>query len=177
MNLKPLNTFLSQANIKEHLSYYRTLKNKHSILEKSYSELKGKSPEQILKMNFKRGVKDDALSLSYKIRAHELYFSSFSEEVKPSPIVKKYYFSENSFVYEMKKTALSFEYGYLYVYRDRRGIPRIRALKNLDEGFINDRPVLLLDLFEHAYFADYGFNYNAYLDGALSHIDLSLFSQ
>ena len=173
MNLKALNTFLSQANIKEHLSYYRTLKNKHSIIEKSYPDLKGKSAEEIFKMNLNRGLKEELSRLLCKIKAHELYFSSFSEDVKPSFAVRKHYGSENSFIYELKKAALSMEYGYAYVYLDFKGIPSFRCVCSLDERFIKDRPKLLVDLYEHAYFADYGFNYPLYLDGALSHIDLS----
>ena len=42
MDPKAQNSFLSEANIKEHLSYLKTLKNKFSIIEKSYPELKGK---------------------------------------------------------------------------------------------------------------------------------------
>ena len=173
MNRQALKTFLSEANIKEHLSYCRTLKNKYSIIEKSYPELKGKSLEDILKMPLKRQLREEISELLYKIRAHELYFSSFSEEIRPSSLVRKHYGSENNFVYEMKQAALDMEYGYVYVYRDYKGIPRFRTLNCLDERFVRDRPILLLDLFEHAYFADYGFNYPLYLAGAFSHIDLS----
>ena len=73
----------------------------------------------------------------------------------------------------MKKAALSLEYGYIYVYRDGRGIPRFRCAERLDDRIFFDRPLLLVDLYEHAYFADYGFNYRLYLDGAFSHLDLS----
>jgi superoxide dismutase len=174
MNISGMKSFLSEANIKEHLSYHRTLKNKYSIIEKSYPQLKGKCIEQLLKLNVKRQIKNEAFELLCKIRAHEIYFSSFSAEVKPSPLIRKHYFSENSFVYEMKMAALSREYGYLYVYSDFKGVPRFRCVREMGEVFIKDRPKLLVDLYEHAYFADYGFNYPLYLDGALSHLDLSL---
>ena len=177
MDPKAQNSFLSEANIKEHLSYLKTLKNKFSIIEKSYPELKGKSPDRVLKMNLKRQIRSEAFDLLLKIQAHEIFFSSFAREVKPSPAVRKYYSSENSFVYEMKMAALSCEYGYIYVYKDFKNVPRFRLTEALDERFIKDRPLLLVDLYEHAYFADYGFNYKGFLDGALSHLDLSLISR
>lgn len=173
MNFTALHSFLSEANLKEHLSYFRNLKNKYSIIEKSCPELKGRNIEEILKMNLKRRLREEALGLLYKIRAHELYFSSFTEETKPSPLLRKYYSSENSFIYEMKCLSLCSDYGYIYIYRDNRGVPRFKYAGALDESFVKDRPMLLVDLYEHAYFADYGFNYSAYLDGAFSHLDLS----
>ena len=173
MNTSGLTSFLSEANIKEHLCYFRTLKNKYSIIEKSYPTLKGKGIAEILKSNLNKKLMEELTELARKIRAHELYFSSFAAEVKPSPLIRKHYYSENSFVYEMKKAALSLEYGYIYVYRDGRGIPRFRCAERLDDRIFFDRPLLLVDLYEHAYFADYGFNYRLYLDGAFSHLDLS----
>ena len=144
------------------------------LIRRSYPELKGKSFEQIRKMNLKKGLGQELSAILFKIKAHELYFSSFSEEVKPSALVRKHYGSENTFVYEMKNAALMTEGGYLYAFSDSRGVPRFRCTERLDGRIFTDRPKLLVDLFEHAYFADYGFNYSLYLDGALSHIDLSV---
>ena len=174
MNLKAMRSFLSESNIKEHLSYLRTLRLRLSIIEKSIPELKGASGEKIIRMNLKRGAKEEALNLHRRIRLHEIYFSSFTEVPKPSPILRKHYSSESGFVYEIKKCALGMDCGYIYVYKDQKGIPRFRSLLIPDDGIFRDKPVLSLDLFEHAYLFDYGFAFDRYLDGALSHIDLSV---
>ena len=64
------------------------------------------------------------------------------------------------------------EYGFLFVYLDKYGIPRCRFSTATDGAFINYEPILALDLYEHAYFNDYGFNRDRYLRSALEYLDL-----
>ncbi len=173
MNLSPLYCFLSENNVKNHLAYMRTLRLKYSILEKSLPRIKGVSPEELVRMNIPKKQSAELLPLILKIKAHELYFSSFTKTPKPCQLLKKYYISENSFCYELKEAAKRLDHGYLYVYKDGRGRPCFRTVEALDIGFLRDAPLLVIDLFEHSYFADYGFEYEKYLTGAISHLDFS----
>ncbi len=176
MNLTPLYAFLSENNVKNHLAYMRTLKLKYSIIEKSTPALKGKNYEEVLRLNLPKKLTAELLPLILNIKAHELYFSSFTRTPKPSPLIRKYYTSENSFCYELLEAAKSEEHGYLYIYKDPRNRPRYKTAPTFDSSFLADKPELVLDLCEHAYFADYSFDYEAYLKGALSHLDLSRLS-
>ncbi len=173
MNYSSLYGFLSEQNVKNHLSYMRTLKLKYSILEKSIPQLKGKDAEALLKSNLPKKQIGEALPLLLNIKAHELYFSSFTDKAKPSKIIRKHYTSENSFCYQLAESAKRLEYGYLYIFKDLRGRPCFKTVTDLDRSFVSDKPILLVDLAEHAYFADYGFEYGKYLKGAISHLDFS----
>ena len=172
MDYTPLYTFLSESNVKRHLDYLNTLKLRLSILEKSIPSVNGKTAREILDMNIPRRQKEEILPLTLEILAHKLYFSSFTTEPKSSPIVKKYYSSESGFCYDMMCTAKKFSYGYLYVFKDKKGRPDYRITCSPDILFLSSDPVFVIDLCEHAYFADYGFEKEKYLKGALSHLDL-----
>ncbi len=173
MNYNALYSFLSESNVKNHLSYMRTLKLKYSILEKSLPDIKGKTAEKILKMNLPKKQLCELLPMLLDIKAHELYFSSFTEKPKPSQILRKHYTSENSFCYELVESAKRCHHGYLYIYKDTRGKPCYKTVAATDRSFLSDNPQLVVDLCEHAYFADYSFEYEKYLKGAISHLDFT----
>ncbi len=173
MNYTALYSFLSESNVKNHLAYMRNLKLKYSIIEKSIPELKGRSAEQVLRMNLSKKELSEVLPILIKIRAHELYFSSFTKEAKPSQILRKHYVSENSFCYELMESAKKCEHGFLYIYKDARGKPCYKTARELERAFFSDNPILAIDLYEHSYFSDYGFEYEKYLRGAISHLDFS----
>ena len=173
MNSKALYAFLSESTVRLHLDYLRTQRLKLSIIEKSHPQIKGKSGREILRMKLKRDLRSEIISLYSDICAHQLYFSSFAENPAPSEIVRRRYGSENSFVYEMKKAAQAIGTGFVFVLKGRRGTPEIKTLSRASEELLTEEPLLVLDLCEHAYFPDYGFALDKYLNAALSHIDLS----
>ncbi len=114
-------------------------------------------------MNTEKGIEVD-------IHSHEMYFSSFRRERVHGARVCRGYGSENAFAFELK------EYGdlqgacFLYIFPLNR-FPFVGFSANPKDAF---RAVLCIDLFEHAYFLDYGFDRSAYLTAALSHLDLSV---
>ena len=173
MNYSQMYSFLSEDNVKRHLGFMRELTAKRSIIEKSIPALKGVGVGELVKMNTRRSVKNELLPLLLKIDAHRLYFSSFRKDPTPSEPIRRYYGSENSFCYEMREAARGQESGYLYVYKDQRGRPQFKVTDSLDVTFIKDSPNLLIDLFEHAYFADYAYSFGEYLKNALAHLDFS----
>lgn len=111
--------------------------------------------------------------LAVQIRSHELYFSSFRRERVPCERVRAGYRSENDFCFELSEYAQHQRFGFLYIYPMAR-YPFVgfgTEEKNLA------RAALALDLWEHAYFLDYGFDYISYLKAALSHLDFSRLKQ
>lgn len=173
MEFGAMRTFLSEENIKRHLSHLRTLRLRLSILEKSVTGIKGKSQREILSMSLSKAVKREIIPLLANINLHEAYFSSFSAEPRPSELVKKYHGSESSLCYKMKEAAKTLDHGFLYVFKDQRGRCDFGILKDLEALPLQITPILSVDLYEHAYFSDYGYDYESYLKGALSHLDFS----
>lgn len=170
MNLKAMNFFLSEDNIKRHLEHLRNYRLRLSILEKSLPELKGKSMTQIIRSGLNRDIKEEALTLHWYIKAHECFFNSFCDAPKRSEIINKRFSSRERFVYDMYLEAMKREYGFLFVYLDR-GAPKIAFSTADDKIFMRFDPLLALDLYEHTYFADYGFAKDKFLRSALTYFD------
>lgn len=176
MNLKAMNMFLSEDNIKRHLEHLRTLRLKYSIIEKSFPEFKGKGIKEILRMNINKDLKDEALSLLRSIRAHEIFFVSFTELPKRPDGVMRHYLSRERLLYELFNAGKERVCGFLFLYLDKYGIPRYSFSAWDDGAFLRYEPILAVDMYEHAYFSDYGFAKEKYLHSALEYLDLERLS-
>lgn len=172
MNIKAMNLFLSDDNIKRHLEYLRNCRLKFSILEKSVPELKGKEMSEICRLGFPREVKDEALELLWKIKSHQCFFHSFSETPGRSEALNRTYSSGEKFLYELYLEAMKREYGFLYVYQER-GTIKMEFMTEFDKTFLKINPLLALDLYEHTYFSDYGFAKDKFVRNALMYFDTS----
>lgn len=140
-----LASFLSEENLSLHREHLSALRLKKQMVASSERQ-----------------------RIERQIRAHELFFSSFRKERVRCDRVRKGYGSENRFCYLLKEYAESALGGFLYIY-PMCGYPFV--------GFGGKeqhlrRAVLAIDLFEHAYFLDYGFDVSSYIEAALSHLDL-----
>ena len=111
--------------------------------------------------------------LDADIQSHVLYFSSFCRERMRCERIRKGYGSENAFVFELKEYAERQSACFLYIFPLHR-FPYVGFSASAKDI---RRTVLCIDLFEHAYFLDYGFDRSAYLTAALSHLDLSVFDK
>ena len=171
MNFKAMNLFLSEENIKRHLEYLRTLRLKYSILEKGVPEIKGKGIKDITMSSLNRKIKDEAMSLLWQIKTHEVFFNSFSESPIWPDSMKKQFSSREKFLYDLMIKATDGEYGYLYIFSDNQ--KRIRSLftNRFDGAFLQYQPLLCIDLYEHSYFCDYGFAKDKFIKGALAYLD------
>ena len=171
MNLKAMNMFLSEDNIKKHLEHLRNQKLRYSILEKSVPELKGKTINEIYRMPLSRDIKDEALCLLWYIRSHETFFDSFTDHPKKSETVEKNFSSRERLIYDIFLKAKEKNCGFLYVYNDRQGLTRITFSEKNDGAYLSFEPALCIDLYEHTYFSDYGFKKESFLRGALGYLD------
>ena len=167
-------SFLSECSLRIHKEYLNTIKLKYSILLKSEPKLLDLDVKDIQNNRaIKREIRSEAVEHLSEIKAHELYFSSFGEPCSRSDAIREAYGSESSFLYETMRSSLNFGEGYCFIVKGSRGIFSIntKSAKTvyLDAGIL---PLLCIDLYEHAYFCDYGFKREDYLNAALYRLDL-----
>ena len=169
MKFEAMRGFLSEENIALHKNYMKDLRLRYSVLEKSAPVLKGLSLEDIRRRVARSQIKDEAVALLSEIKAHEIFFDSFSlKQARCHPLRVKYG-SESAFLHAAYMEARRTKSGFLYVYSD--GGFEIKE----DGGFFfrGEIPVLAVDLFEHTYFKDYLFDRNRYLESAVYSLDLT----
>lgn len=165
--------FVSEENRKMHEEYLRKLKLEYSIYEKSYPSLLGKSPNEILRLRaLSRSEREAAALKKGEILAHELYFNSYGEKNSPSAKIREAYGSEANFLYELSQRCMSTDGGFILVCRDSRGKIAVLYGTEFYSMFSDFSPLLAVDLCEHAYFYDYGFNKKSYINSALMHLAL-----
>lgn len=166
-------SFISEENYEIHKGYLRTLKLKYSILEKSINDIKNKNIDEIIKQKMKRKDKQDVLELLFDIVLHETFFSSFSDNTfLTSDMISSLFGSEASFLNEVFRFAMRTPSGFICIYRTTDRI-HISTSEELDSLYRYGAPELAIDVSEHAYFLDYGFDKERYLRSALPHFNLS----
>ena len=165
---------MSEAAFAEHTEYLNNLKLRYSILKKSEGRLAELSlPEIEKRRDIPRQIRSEAVTLLSEILAHEIYFSSFTEGGTRSGAIKESYSSEDAFLYTVLRAALPFGSGFCAIDSDFGKIS-FRLLREPYEIFRGGRtPKLVLDLFEHAYFRDFGHKREEYLKSALFYLDLT----
>ena len=171
--MKGLEAFLSEGAILAHKEHLNNLKLRYSILEKSFPGIFNRELRDIEKMRLEREVKREITDLKSEILCHELYFSSYANRFGNSKIITERFGSSASFLYNLKCIAMSGGEGFLVIYEKREEL-LIYCGAQYSEIFIRCKPLLSLDLCEHAYFTDYGFLKEKYVEAALSYLDLSV---
>lgn len=171
MNKSILLEFLSEDNLNLHLSHLKNATLKYSILKKSIGTLTGLSAREVLRSGLKRSERDEAFDCLSYIESHRNYFDSFAPLTKKCDAVRKYFGSEDKFLYEIFECARYESHGFVYVCIDSRRRPKIEFAKPHDE-YLKNSPILALDLYEHAYFLDYAFEKEKYLRSAISRLDI-----
>ena len=166
-----MRNFLSENTIKGHREYLSNLYLKYSVLQKSEPRLSDISLDKIHRLNLNYDIKSEAVMLASDIKAHEIYFSSFSDGREKYEKIKKKYTSADSLRYEILCAAKRAPHGFLFVYTER-GKAVIR-LSEKPPYFNRAQPALALDLCEHSYLFDYGFNREEYFRRAIGYLDLS----
>ena len=163
--------FLSESSIRGHKEYLSHLNLKYSVLQKSEPRLYDVPLDKIHRINLKSDIKNEAVTLLSEIKAHEIYFASFSADLGKYEKIKKKYVSADSLRYEIFTAARRVLTGFLFVLLER-GEVRISVVDK-PPFFSKSTPALALDLCEHSYFLDYGFHRDEYLRRAVGYLDLS----
>ena len=89
----------------------------------------------------------------------------------------EHYGSEASFLYGLFKLCRAQSFGFVFISLDRRKRPTVISYDPARPIIPRLPPILAVDLCEHASFLDYGFERERYLEGAISHLDLSKLSE
>lgn len=168
-----MNEFLSEENISLHREYYRKLKNKYSILEKSAPELKGITLDRIYDMRLPKSLKVDAIILKREIYLHEVFFDSFSRTYSFPKKVKSSFGSFQNLAFEAYMLAKNMNDGFLLLCEDAKGA----LLCDSREIYKFKRVILALDMWEHSYFLDYKFDREKYIKNALAFWNVEKFKQ
>ena len=167
MDKTGLRLFLSERAIGLHKEYIERCRLKLSILGKSGYKVEQSYPE--LRRERLGDARTEILTLSREIYLHEIYFDSFAEGSSARPIFKSRFGSLAGFLYRLEREAMASEGGFLLVSRLGEEI-MISHSSGIGDRF-RGTPILALDLYEHAYFLDYGFEKQAYIRGALSRLN------
>lgn len=170
--MSAMRAFLTEENINLHKRHLEHLRLLHSINEKSMPQLVGRSPREVLRADIPPSVRREVVENMLNVRAHEVYFSSFCLERKKVDEIKRFYPSEEAFLYDALCLAEGASGGFLIFYTDTRGVPRFTVTANCFE-LLRTTALLAIDLCEHAYFLDYGFDREKYLRAALERLDLT----
>lgn len=171
MEFEAMRGFLSEENIALHKNYLKDLRLRYSVLEKSVPYLKGLSLEEIQRRVPRSSVKVEAIARLSEIKAHEIFFDSFSRKAARCLSLCAKYGSESAFLHEVYSAAKKTKSGFLYVYS--KGGVQFEIKEDGGFFFKGELPVLAVDLFEHAYFKDYSFDRNRYLESAVYSLDLT----
>ena len=172
MNIKALTLFLTEGNLREHFDYLRMMRLKYSVLVKSVPSLEGKEISSVIKSSFDPEIKTEAVNLLWQIKSHELFFDSFTDTPSLNINFKNNGISKEGFIYDILTMAKDKEWGFLYIYRDRKNNLVKSYTDKYDGAFCKYIPLLCLDLYEHTYFLDYRFKKEKYLRNALSNFNL-----
>lgn len=141
---------------KHHKAYFENLLN----LVKG-SDLENKSLEEIIKFSYQ----DDKLKSVYNNAAqvfnHDFYFKSLKLNVPISSFVLDYinkdFSSLDNFKSEFKKKALAqFGSGWTWLILNKDGVLEIISTSNADNPLVfGFKPLMTIDVWEHAYYIDY----------------------
>ena len=162
--------FISERALSIHKKYIEDEKARLSLFEKTYPDICSNDINGILRSRCKE--KTEILRIALNIRCHEIYFSSFDKLYTSSSAVRSTYKTEASFLYEIQKYATNFNNDFIFIYSDGekvfiRGGDELVLLKTFGN-------VLAIDLKEHAYFLDYGFDRCEYVRRLLPYLNLSI---
>ena len=170
MDKNAMRFFLSEHNIDLHVQHLEELRLRLSIFSKSGYEIIGKSYHELCRIRL-GDARGEILSLASDIFYHELYFSSFGMGGTKAASRGSRYSSAAGFLYELEREAMRHTEGFLLVYQDSVG-----AVIGHSASMVHRRlgePKLAIDLAEHAYFIDYGFDKLSYVRAALTRLELS----
>ena len=162
--------FLSERALCIHKNYIEAEKARLSAYEKTYPGILKNGYSGIVRSrcNEKREILKTALN----IRCHEIYFSSFDRHYTSSAAVRKAFGTEAAFLYEIQKNMIESDKDFYFIYSDG---DRVYQREDNEFGLLKTfGSVLTIDLKEHAYFLDYGFDREEYVKRLLPFLDLSL---
>ncbi len=168
-----MSDFISEENRAAHVEYYERMLARISVYEREYPELSGKAVSDIMRLSGRLRGGDEIYGLYADARLHRVFFDSYSlEGYQPSRAARELFGSEAAMRDRIFKEAMRLPHGFVAVVRRARGA-EIVGSESAGEILSGAEPLLALDVCEHAYYGDWGFNKAGYLRAALSRMRLS----
>lgn len=168
-----MHEILSERAVKMHKDYLNELILRRSIFEKSYPN--GVTDSYIKASGLVRGERERMRGLSNQILAHQIFFDSFSaNRYQHSDIVNKQYGDITHLLNEVFRLCMASEGGFVYIGIER-GRVEMCACKEREKAPFE--PILAVDICEHVYFLDYGFDKERFLCRFLPYLSLSKIDQ
>lgn len=167
---------LTEKQLEAHYNLYKgyvTKVNEISKLSKSPENFKGSNPTY-------SEMRSEKLGESYAlngVKLHELYFENISNSSgKPSEnlekLIKESFKDKEEMLGYLKQVALSTRGWAIVALECITESLRVIGSDLHDYGAIwGATPILIIDVYEHAYFMDYGSDRGAYLDKVLESIN------
>lgn len=180
MNLesKPLKyrklPFLSEKILKDH----------HDVLYVGYVKKLNELNDKLANLNHGSGnasyseyreLKIECSFVENAVRLHEWYFENMGGDGAPTPemikILEESFLSFEDFQQELVEAGLSAR-GWVILSKDESGQLSLSLCDAHNQnGIWGRKPTLVLDVYEHAYFTDYGTNRLEYLQKFIENID------
>ncbi|MDR1705521.1 MAG: Fe-Mn family superoxide dismutase [Clostridiales bacterium] len=174
MAIKPIEfpydtSAVTERLFKEHMSLYRGYCEKFNEITARLGEDPKLRPEANKTYSRYRGLKrGESFSMGGAL-LHELYFQNMVNSPEQpgalfNTLTKKYYGGFGNWAVDFAACAKSARGWCVTVMEQRSGTVRNILMDSHDEGLIiGAYPILVADVYEHAYFMDYGANAAAYL--------------
>ncbi len=160
------------ARAKEmHIEQLRDYKLRLSIFEKSYPGVSALPNALLGRLGLPRSERERLVHLRNIISAHELFFSSFSDnKYNRSELASRQYGDISHLLNSIYRLCMDNYGGFVYIFARGRRI----ELEHRSEGDAPSySPILAIDNCEHVYFLDYGFDKKAFLTRLLPYLSLS----
>lgn len=189
-NLKPLNynslePVLSSNTINTHYDshYKKYMNNLNNLLIKNNYDYRYTKEELVSHIDiFPISDRDDILYNLGGVLNHELYFENMSQNKNNKPTslllekINKQYGSYEKFKEEfIKITSYLVGSGYTFLVVNKENNLEIINLSNQETPYYyNLKPIMTIDLWEHAYYLDYKNNRNLYVNDFFSVVDFNI---
>ena len=171
MDISNLRCFLSEDNISLHKDHYGNLLSLSNVIYKSFPALKDVDPNDLKKIRIKSVRQNEYLPALNLAHLHKIFFGSFTDKPARCDYIRKWYSSEDDFLYGAYLAARESFSSFVYFFVHRDGRPDFKITDGESYSF-EYSPVLAVDLFEHSYFMDYGFDRDRYIRRAFSVLNL-----
>lgn len=166
--------FISEKNLALHKEQVGRDILRLGILERSVPEIAAATPRELSRIRVRGIDMHAAAELKASILLHRIFFGSFSDKAfSPSAAIRQRFGSERALCELLLREGLEKRIGFAALLKSDRGLSAAASESAL-ELFSLGEPLLAVDLWEHSYYGDFGFDKEAYLRAALSHLKLGI---
>ncbi len=169
---------LSESQLKQHIALYTKYVKKYNAVDQLIQDSRKSG-------NYKK-ARNYQLRQSYALNGvilHDLYFSNlkndvFSPETKTKALIERDFGSIANYFADLRSVAKSMRGWAITGYNMLDGRIHNYGLDTHDHGSpLGVYPLMVLDVYEHAYMVDFGTNRGAYLDAFVELIDWTTVEQ